>query len=273
MPKIHFRHKSLEGLQALEPLNAPRLEDRIYKEILVGGQDFTPETASDHKSGIELLGQLFKIHHEFQQEAGEWEDMFGEYLEDSFKLNSSTSQFFTPMCIVRMMLMMNISDDDLKKPEPQRICDPCCGSGRFMLGVAERYAQSIGALNFLIVNVDLDFRAFVYCCMNAILHQIPSVTVWGNSLSNEVFDAYIVGIPGLQPWVRLEKDKARRLILPVSKQVDIHQETAVSDHIVEPNKLIIDVPHHIVEPNEMVIEPLSSGVPQKKSVQVGLDQW
>lgn len=270
MAKIAFRHKSLKALQALEPLNSVRLDERIYQKILVGGQAFTQENASEHTEGIELLGRLMEIHRDFQQEAGEWEDMFGEYMEGAFQLNSSTSQFFTPMSIVRLMVKMNLAAEDLNKPEPLKICDPACGCGRFMLGVAEHYAESLGAFNFLMTNIDVDHRAFVYCCMNAILHNIPSINIWGNTLSFEVFDAYIVGIPGLQPWIRLEKEKARAFLLG-SVQDRKEDQFVEADEKVEAIECEAEV---VPEPVTVAAPPkLADVIVHKKSVQVGFDRW
>lgn len=59
--KPHFAHPSLKRLAWLEPLNARRLDERIYQEILAGGQDFSPATAEAHQPAIELLAELMNI--------------------------------------------------------------------------------------------------------------------------------------------------------------------------------------------------------------------
>lgn len=274
--KVDFRHKSLKALHALEPTNSKRLEDRIYKHILVGAQEFTQENAGEHQEGIELLGQLFMIHQKFQAEAGMFEDMFGEYMEGAFKLNNATSQFFTTMPIVRMMVKMTFPDEDVKAPEPQRICDPAAGTGRFMLGVAEHYAETNGGcLNFLIVNIDVDHRAFVYCCMNAILNRIPAICIWGNSLSVEVFDAFVIGIPGLQPWFRLEKDRAKELIVSALESSNQARKDQLETKKTEEKQLEPEpVPAPVKEPFKVGALDLSGVAPApKKSVQVGFDRW
>lgn len=275
MAKVDFRHKSLKALEALEPTNSKRLEDRIYKQILVGAQEFTQENAGEHQEGIELLGQLFMIHQKFQAEAGMFEDMFGEYMEGAFKRNNATSQFFTQMPVVRMMVKMNFSDSELEAPEPQRICDPAAGTGRFMLGVAEHYAEATGCLNFLMVNIDVDHRAFVYCTMNAILNNIPCICIWGNTLSVEVFDAFVVGIPGLQPWFRLDKDRAKDLIVSALESSNQARKDQLDPMKTEEKQLepeLVQAP--VKEPFKVGALDLSGVAPApKKSVQVGFDRW
>ena len=246
--KPHYAHKSLKLLKALEPLNSKPLVDRIYDEILVGGQSFTPATAEAHQPAVELLGELMNVHAEFEAEAGQLQDMFGEYLEGSMQTNQENGQFFTPMSAVRMMIQCMLPDSEEKLLEkPLWICDPACGTGRFMLGVAEHFNRVLecGYFNFCIVNVDVDRRAAIYCTMNAILNQIPSITIWGNSLSLEIYDAFAV-LPGhAWPWIRVAKGRARELLtkaLESSKKPteEIEQQAAPTPvpKAVQPKKLV-----------------------------------
>lgn len=245
--KPHYTHKSLKLLKALEPLNSKPLVDRIYDEILVGGQSFTPATAEAHHPAVELLGELMNVHAEFTAEAGQLQDMFGEYLEGSMQTNQENGQFFTPMNVVRMIVQMTLSDSKEELLErPLWICDPACGTGRFMLGVAEHFNRVLsGYFNFCIVNVDVDRRAAIYCTMNAILNQIPSITIWGNALSLEIYDAFAV-LPGHPwPWIRVDKDRARGLLTSAleasKKQTEGIEQQAVPEPMlkaVQPKKLV-----------------------------------
>lgn len=197
--KPSYSHRCLKGLEALEPINSQPLHDRIYNEVLIAGQDYTPATAEKHKAGIELLGKILSVCQEFWDNAGEFADPFGAYMEGSFQTSERNGQFFTPKAICDVCTGITVGSEGLDGI-PQTFSDGCCGTGRFMLSIAEHYARNnSGAFNFYIVNVDVEFKAFVYCTMNAWLHGIPAVTIWGNSLTMEVFDAFMtfrnLGLP------------------------------------------------------------------------------
>lgn len=272
-------------------MNSVPLNERIYDQILVGALNFTPDTAEQHKEGIELLSKLMMIHREFTEEAGEFQDMFGEYMEDTFNTNQWAGQFLTPMNVVKLMSMINIRDNPEElMGEPKKICDPCCGTGRFMLGVAEQYAKVVKCFNFLFVNVDVDKRAFTYCTMNAILNAIPSIHIWGNSLKVEVFDAFAV-LPGyLQPWMKVPKEKAKEMIvmalvksaemkkqevspLMIVAPIATGAETIDAEVVEEPGDVepeIVD-PKIVLEPDEELMMPVR--VSSKKVIQLTFDGW
>lgn len=212
MPQT-FRHKTVRMLAERETLNGPKLCDQIHDHILEGGLSFTPLTAPEHQKGVELLADLMHIHQSFVDEAGPFEDMFGEYLEESNQLHDATGQFFTPMSVVKVMVPMTLPSDVAElDAKPLYINDPACGTGRFMLGIAEHYAKALGYFNFLIVNVDIDRRAWIYCTTNALLNQIPSINIWGNTLSLETYAGFAVTPDLTWPWQRVEKKKAREIL-------------------------------------------------------------
>lgn len=211
--KPSYCHPSLKRLEELEPVNATPLHERLYHEVLIAGQDYTPETADDYTEAQHLLGGVLMAWHEFHEAKGPFADMFGAYMEGSFQTNVHTGQFFTPECVCQMMAAINVPDD-----MADHVCtysDPCCGSGRFMLAVAEQYAaRNHGMMNFMFINADLDFRAFVYCCMNAWLLGIPSVTIWGDSLAMEAYDAFTTfrGLGEPPRILRMPKETAQDLM-------------------------------------------------------------
>jgi len=141
--KVRYPHTATGRLEDLEPLNSPRLHDRIYDEILVGGLEFRRDHAEEHREGIQLLGTLMDIHREYSEQAGPFRDLFGEYLENSGQTSERAGQFFTPPDIVDMMVRSMLPDTDLGRPEPFTICDPACGTGRFMLRTAAYFEALI----------------------------------------------------------------------------------------------------------------------------------
>jgi type I restriction-modification system DNA methylase subunit len=190
--------KVLEELTS--PCQAAHLEDRIHEEILVKAEQFTQEKAAEFVSGTELFAKLMIAYAGYTEKHGPFGDMFGSFLTETRQLGKA-GQFFTPMHIVDAMVRISIGDKPSEKP--QVILDPAAGSGRFMLGTAKHYMNVAKQLNFIFFNVDIDFRAYVYCAMNAILNGIPAITVWGDSLAMHYREG-IVTIPmGKIAWWRL----------------------------------------------------------------------
>lgn len=214
MSQVRYPHRATKQLDDLEPLNGPRLHDRIYSDILVAGLDFRRDQAEKCQAGIELLGPLMETYQDYTDEAGPFGDMFGEWLECNNQTSERNGQFFTPIDVVDMMVEMNFTGTDLDG-RPITICDPACGTGRFMLRAASYFAKkNRGALNFLITNVDIDRRAFTYCTMNAVLNGIPGIHIHGDTLRMEVYDAFAtLPIGRFALWERLRPDIARGLIV------------------------------------------------------------
>lgn len=203
-------------LQELEPINqSQKLDERIYK-MLRKTPDFTPDTADEFKEEHHLLNQIMLAHLDFQEHPKNghegFGDLFGAYLEDSEQLNTRAGQFFTPMHVVK--LMAQIMHNPKGHEDPQYFSDPAAGCGRFMLKVAEYYHEEMGMYNFLYHNVDIDKRMFIYCTMNAILYAIPSVNIWGDSLSMEFWEGFMVFKPlGLPTqWHYLDKDQVQQFV-------------------------------------------------------------
>ena len=219
MSRATYPHRATRQLEALEPLNAPRLHDQIYQDILIAGLGFRKDEAEKCQPGIDLLRSLTTAYRDYSEEAGRLGDMFGEYLECNGQTSERNGQFFTPPDIVDMIVAMQFNDVDLARPEPYTVCDPACGTGRFMLSVAEHFARhNDGALNFLMTNIDIDRKAFVYCTMNAVLNGIPGIHIHGDTLRMDVWDAIAtIPIGKVATWGRVAPERAKALIIQALK--------------------------------------------------------
>lgn len=191
----------LRKLKELEPRDYSRkLYQLIYDKILIPGATNAEKT--DYQEGIELFGEILMIHREFK-EKNPWGDLFGEFMCEYERLSGKWGgQFLTPINICDMMV--GRLDPDMK--EFQRILDPAAGTGRFMLRTAKHYAEKAGQYNFLFTNIDIDQRVFVFCTMNAILYDIPSVNIRGDTLATKFWDAFMT-IPtniGIAQWARVD---------------------------------------------------------------------
>jgi len=213
--QVRYPHRATKRLDDIDPLNGPRLHDRIYSDILVAGLDFRRDRADEFRPNTELLGTLMDIHQDYSDEAGPFGDMFGEWLECNGQTSERNGQFFTPIDIVDMIVEMTFQGTDLSRKAPWTINDPACGTGRFMLRTARYFAgNNHGALNFLITNVDIDRRAFTYCTLNAVLNGIPAIHIHGDTLRMEVWDAFAtLPIGQFALWERLRPEVARDLII------------------------------------------------------------
>jgi type I restriction-modification system DNA methylase subunit len=204
-------------MSELEPVTQDtHLYDRLH-DVLKKAEGFTKDKADEFKDEIELVEKLFQIHSIYDEETGEeFCDMFGEYMVLAEQAHMKrTGLFFTPMNVVKFMCQMLLVNKEDLKGEPKRILDPAGGTGRFMLGTAEVYAKVLGYYNFLFTNIDIDVRVYVYCTWNAIIHQIPSLNVWGNSLSEQYWEGVVViptSIDGPLRWHMLNTEQLDKIL-------------------------------------------------------------
>lgn len=54
MSQVRYPHRATKRLDDLDPLNGPRLHDRIYSDILVAGLDFRRDQAEKWQPGTEI---------------------------------------------------------------------------------------------------------------------------------------------------------------------------------------------------------------------------
>ncbi len=191
-------------------MNSPRLYEQV-RNLLAKAVEFTPEKAEEYTETNEFFWTLVAIHREFFK-LNPFGDMFGEYLTDNELLSDRAGQFFTPINVAQMMtdILSTVNTEEFN-----RILDPASGTGRFMLRTAKTYHKAGAGYNFLFTNVDIDPRMWTYSTMNAILHDIPSINIHGDSLALKYWGAYVVvptnsgqdGMPGLGLWYKADHEK------------------------------------------------------------------
>lgn len=153
-------------------------EDVLYENII-------KRSVKDKK--VKYFDELVQIHTDYKMKYNDrYCDMFGDYLECQCSLVKSKGQVFTPKNIVDFMVQSVIGQAE--KVKVLKICDPACGTGKFMLGVA-RYLKK---RPYVMWNVDIDFRMYVFTVMNAVLNNIPAVVVYGDVLMNNFQEAVAV---------------------------------------------------------------------------------
>ncbi len=88
------------------------------------------------------------------------EDFLGHALEELGAANTRNGQFLTPVCVSRMMAMVNLAGFEHTPGEVVKLADPACGSSVLLIEGAERLiAQGARQGDIVLVAGDVDGRA------------------------------------------------------------------------------------------------------------------
>ena len=173
-------------------------------EILQKSDTFSTDKKTEFQEEINLFSKLLQLHLQVIKEIPkypylEYYDWLGELYEALGIMSKSKEQFFTPTTVANAMSkMISPLSEKLKNPQEDtliEVLDPACGSGRLLLSYAKTVKSEIGdyALNHILFwGIDLDMTAFELALLNMILWNLNAIIIHGDSLTFEVFDAYIV---------------------------------------------------------------------------------
>ncbi|WP_392448019.1 N-6 DNA methylase [Capnocytophaga canis] len=171
------------------------IQDKItYKDKLF--KDFSSEN-------IDLFCQAIKLLGEATTDEATGEPNYYDALGDLFMAKVSSSndgkgrndQYFTPQCVSDLMAQINNS---ATLQDGQTVCDPCCGSGRFLLSVAKINP------NLFFCGSDIDHLCVKMSVVNLALNGLDGEIVWGNPLTFEGWKVYqikrhrIYGVPMIE---------------------------------------------------------------------------
>jgi len=87
-------------------------------------------------------------------------------------------QYLTPESITSVMAAMSANNLEAST-ERRRVLDPCCGSGRMLLAVAEQRPH------WEFVGQDVDLRCVRMTAINLALRNLYGRVIWGNSLDDD----------------------------------------------------------------------------------------
>ena len=88
------------------------------------------------------------------------EDFLGHALEELGAANTRNGQFLTPVCVSRLMAMVNLAGFEHTPGEVVKLADPACGSSVLLIEGAERLvAQGARQGDIVLVAGDIDGRA------------------------------------------------------------------------------------------------------------------
>lgn len=126
-------------------------------------------------------------------------------------------QCFTQMPVCRMMAALIIGD---QKPDPENrlmISEPACGGGAMVIATSDVLkANGFFPWNYHWQCVDVDWRMFAACYIQASLLGIPAQVVHGNTISLECWDTAETIAAVMHP---VRKKAAVRIDESVSKSV------------------------------------------------------
>ncbi len=159
---------------------------------------------------------------ELQQKHDFDSDIFGTYMEESKLTNPNLGQFYTPMHIAKLMSMFTTPHDFKEHLDSKYIGvnDPCSGTGRFMIAhsssAVENMKQFWTPTSFKYVNTDLDNNNYIFSTLNAVLRNLFSINIWGNTLTFEVYGA-IMTLPntsGIASWEsRINLEEIKKMLI------------------------------------------------------------
>lgn len=122
-------------------------------------------------------------------------DVLGDYFETCGFGDKTRGQVFTPahLCDLVVEQVLGTSNE----PAQQRICDPCCGSGRFLLAAGKRQPDA------LFVGIEIDRMLARITAINLAVNALTGLVICADlfditpgPLANCTFDiAYEVGMP------------------------------------------------------------------------------
>ena len=114
------------------------------------------------------------------------EDILGDLFQGGITYGEH-AQYFTPAPICDLMAQLTAGDEPCFG---QRYSDPCCGSGRMLLAMAQMNPNGV------FVGQDADLRCVKITAINLGLRKLYGYAIWGNSLRNERKLVYATGFKG-----------------------------------------------------------------------------
>lgn len=132
------------------------------------------------KRGCDSIAHMFgELVAQSEQTHDDIKDLLGDLFQGAITYGEA-GQFLSPMEICRLMAQVTIGDlPEEEAAKNKSVADPCSGSGRMLLAVAEihRHWEFIGQ--------DVDRRCVQMTAINLALRNLYGYVIWGNSLKND----------------------------------------------------------------------------------------
>lgn len=158
-------------------LSGQTMEEEYLKTVAKGYGK-----GKEGKRGIDAVVRGFARLVVLMEETGQ--DVLGDVFTGGITYGEA-GQYFTPETITDLMAELMVEEGDAK--ERKSVCDPACGSGRFLLAIAKKHP------NWDFTGQDVDHRCVQMAAINLGLRGLFGWAVWQNSLTLEVFRVYKIG--------------------------------------------------------------------------------
>lgn len=174
---------------------AQAFEDFLLMSVaaLSGGQleDQYMATVKKHaegkpgKRGCDSIAQAFGTLVDAMEKTRH--DILGDLFQGSISYGEA-GQFLTPESICQMLARLTVSDLTEEEQKTRKsVYDPCVGSGRMLLAVAEICPH------WDYIGCDIDLRCVRMTAINLALRNLYGYVIWGNSLGVEKRMIYRTG--------------------------------------------------------------------------------
>lgn len=126
-------------------------------------------------------------------------DLIGEVFVSLDLTNDDLGQDYTPRAITEMMVSQTVDDTELDQMDgetvstPKLMGDPSCGSGRFLISLADPLREADEPPVSRIMGQDIDLRAAKMSVVNCTIFGIPSFIIQGDTLLDESNQVWRVG--------------------------------------------------------------------------------
>ncbi len=111
-------------------------------------------------------------------------DILGDIFQGAITYGEG-GQYFTPEALASLMADLVVGEDDGKR---KSVCDPACGSGRFLLSIGKDHPD------WEFSGQDVDHRCTQMTAINMGLRAMFGYAVWQNTLTLEVHRVYKIGL-------------------------------------------------------------------------------
>ena len=162
------------------------------------------------KRGIDIVGKAARLLVNVMNDTEK--DVLGDIFQGGITYGEN-GQFFTPEPLVEMMAALTVGDDDGK--ESKTVCDPVCGSGRFLLAIGKKYPH------WEFTGQDVDHRCVQMTAIGLGLRGLFGYAVWQDTLRLEVHRVYRIG-PNLHGGV-IREIPVEQSPFNYKKQVSLQQ--------------------------------------------------
>ena len=140
------------------------------------------------KRACDTLARLFgSVVNSMEDTRDGIRDILGDLFQGGITYGEN-GQYLTPDAITLLMGQLTTGDEDDGKRKS--VCDPCVGSGRMLLSVAEKHR------NWEFIGQDVDIRCVRMTAINLALRNLYGWVIHGNSLHLEQKLAYRTGFNG-----------------------------------------------------------------------------